>query len=326
VKRSLSISVVEANALCFESDVLILKFAQELYGLDAQVSELLGSKGISLSFPDVNSAILVNTIGILASKSVLFVGVKHLREFGYPEIRNFARTALRLLVREAPTVHRVAFTIHGPGYGLDEIEAFESQVAGIADAANAGEFPPTLESIVFVEMVKKRADRLSASLAKLLPAGTLQIAANGVIVELTEETRDTLRSVGYSSSSKPHVFVAMPFAPEMDDIFYYGIQGATKGAGLLCERADLSAFTGDVMEWVKNRIATAKLVVADLSSCNPNVYLEVGYAWGCRVPTVLLAHQVNDLKFDVKGQRCIIYTSIRHLEEMLRRELEGLQL
>jgi hypothetical protein len=56
------------------------------------------------------------------------------------------------------------------------------------------------------------------------------------------------------------------------------------------------------------------------------VYLEVGYAWGCRVPTVLLAHEVNDLKFDVKGQRCIIYTSIRHLQEMLRRELEGLRL
>jgi hypothetical protein len=315
-----------ADALRFEADVLVLKFAQHLYGLDALVSERLGSKGISLKLPDENGFILVDTIGILASRNVLFVGVKPLSEFGYLEIRDFARRALASLVRQAPTVRRVAFTIHGPGYGLDEIEAFESQVAGIADAANAGEFPPTLESIVFVERVKNRADRLSASLAKLLPAGTLQIDANGVIAKLTDKTRDTLRSVGYSSSSKPHVFVAMPFALEMDDIFYYGIQGATKGAGMLCERADLSAFTGDVMEWVKNRIATAKLVVADLSSCNPNVYLEVGYAWGCRVPTVLLAREVNDLKFDVKGQRCIVYTSIRHLEEMLRRELEGLRL
>jgi hypothetical protein len=78
------------------------------------------------------------------------------------------------------------------------------------------------------------------------------------------------------------------------------------------------------MSWVRQRISSAKLVVADLSSANPNVYLEVGYAWGCRVPTVLLAKEVTDLKFDVKGQRCIVYKSIKHLEDALRNELRGL--
>jgi hypothetical protein len=116
----------------------------------------------------------------------------------------------------------------------------------------------------------------------------------------------------------------MPFAEEMDDVFHYGIQGAVNAAGLLCERADLSTFTGDVIDWVKRRISSATLVVADLSSANPNVYLEVGYAWGCRVPTVLLARDANDLKFDVMSQRCILYKSIKSLEEALRRELQGL--
>jgi hypothetical protein len=32
----------------------------------------------------------------------------------------------------------------------------------------------------------------------------------------------------------------MPFAPEYDDLFHYGIQGAVHAAGFLCERADLA--------------------------------------------------------------------------------------
>jgi len=34
----------------------------------------------------------------------------------------------------------------------------------------------------------------------------------------------------------------------------------------------------------------------------------------------------NELKFDVKGQRCLIYSGIQELEEMLHKELEKLPL
>ena len=138
------------------------------------------------------------------------------------------------------------------------------------------------------------------------------------------DAQEVLRSVGYSSASKPRAFVAMPFAPEMDDTFHYAIQGAINSAGMLCERADLSAFTGDVMSWVRERISTARLLIADLSTANPNVYLEVGYSWGCGIPTVLLCKDGTNLEFDVKGQRCLIYRSIKHLEELLSRELKTL--
>jgi hypothetical protein len=254
----------------------------------------------------------------------LFVGVKRLREFGYTEIREFARKVLVSLASEAPNVRHLALTIHGPGYGLDEIEAFESELAGIVEAVTSGDFPGALESITFIERNSGRAHRLSAALKKLLPDGVLPVDGRGSMAVLEDQAQNTLRTAGYSSAAKPHVFVAMPFAEEMDDVFHYGIQGAVNAAGLLCERADLSTFTGDVIDWVKRRISSATLVVADLSSANPNVYLEVGYAWGCRVPTVLLARDANDLKFDVKSQRCVLYKSIKSLEEALRRELQGL--
>ncbi len=102
----------------------------------------------------------------------------------------------------------------------------------------------------------------------------------------------------------------MPFKEEMDDVFHYSIHSAIRDAGLVCERADLSAFTGNILQWVRERIKSATLVVADLSEANPNVYLEVGYAWGCGVPTILLARDAAELRFDVQGHRCLLYKRI----------------
>ena len=76
---------------------------------------------------------------------------------------------------------------------------------------------------------------------------------------------------------------------------------------------------------MKERIDSARLLVADLSTANPNVYLEVGYAWGKGIPTVLVARDTADLRFDVKGQRCLVYkNSIKKLEESLTKELKNL--
>lgn len=120
---------------------------------------------------------------------------------------------------------------------------------------------------------------------------------------------------------EPQVFVAMPFSDNMDDTYHYGILGAIKGAGYTCERADLTSFTGDVMEWVKERIENASLIIADLSGANPNVYLEVGYAWACDKPTILLINNIDHLTFDVQSQKCLTYNSINELEEKLKNEL-----
>jgi hypothetical protein len=92
----------------------------------------------------------------------------------------------------------------------------------------------------------------------------------------------------------------------------------------LCERVDLDVFTGDIVDRIKSRIETANLVVADLTGANANVYLEVGYAWGRNVKTLLLCRNPDELKFDVKGQRCVIYASINDLRKKLAAELRVL--
>ena len=234
------------------------------------------------------------------------------------------RSAIQTAAVKAPSIRSIALTIHGPGYGLDEIEAFEAALAGVSGSVNAGNIPSGLERITFIENNSGRATRLSQAISRILPEDLLKIEKHIGLIQLGDQAQKTLRTAGYSSLSKAHVFVAMPFAKELDDVFHYGIQGAVKAQDLLCERADIATFTGDVVDWVKTRISDASLVIADLSTANANVYLEVGYAWGCKIPTILLANNASELKFDVRGQRCLIYDSIRSLEEKLKKELTTL--
>jgi hypothetical protein len=314
------IVVEQGDALAIQADVLALKYANALHGVDRAVV-----RAIANSVPDIENRLpkpaafyITPAVNAVAARHVLFVGVGYLNRFGYKEIRAFGRKVLETLAGETPQAEHVVLTIHGPGYGLDESEAFESEIAGLLDAIGSGDFPANLKRVTIVEANAGRAQRLAALLDQLLRD------SRGRAARSLTDVPDRLRSVGYDSQSKPHVFVAMPFAEAMDDVFHYGIQGAVNAAGFLCERADLSAFTGDVIEWVKTRIASASLVVADLSDANPNVYLEVGYAWGCGRPTVLLVRDTAQLKFDVRGQRCLVYKRIQDLEASLRSELEGL--
>ena len=116
----------------------------------------------------------------------------------------------------------------------------------------------------------------------------------------------------------------MPFSEEMEDVYEYGIYAPVRNCGLICEKTNESAYTGDFLQRIKDRIETANLVVAEMTGSRPNVYLEVGYAWGKGVPVIFLARKGEQLHFDVSRHRCIYYTSIRQLGHELEKLLRGL--
>lgn len=323
------LQVVHGDVLQYDADVLALKFAQDLYGVDAKVVGRLAKRGVRVDgrLPAVGDSLLVESDNAVAAREILFVGVEPLGRFDYETIRMFAYSALSILWRDRPTVGHVAMTLHGTGFGLDEDEAFRAEIAGVLDAVHSREQPDGSLRVSIVERDGNTASRLKAVLNDIVPADVIgeSRSPRRSNSPTLGEARAQLGSVGHDSRGKPHVFVAMPFADEYTDRFHYGIKGAANAAGFLCERADLASFTGDVIAWVKDRIGSAALVVADLTTANPNVYLEVGYAWGRGVNTVLLVAEGDELKFDVRTQRCLVFSSIRHLEELLTIELKSLK-
>src|SRR5437867_4244288 len=114
------ISIKTADVLELPCDVLVLKYAQGFYGVDHAVFGRL--KEEFNAWPEPGGFVLLPSKGAVAAENVLFVGVTDLYEFDYPLIRDFATTSLRVLGREVPDASRIAMTIHGVGYGLDERE------------------------------------------------------------------------------------------------------------------------------------------------------------------------------------------------------------
>ena len=239
----------------------------------------------------------------------MVLGTLELAEFQYREIREFGTRAVEIVAVGLPDARELCLTLHGAGYGLDEREAFRSEVAGVLDGLAALPSTASLETVTFLEWEERRAVRMAEVLAELEVAGGA--AATGVLNSSTlrPEAAERLRTAGLDTAARPHAFVAMPFGEAFDDVFHYAIARPVENAGLLCERMDRSVYTGDVVETMKQRIRSARLVVADLSDSNPNVYFEIGFAWASGVPTVLLCNSDTDPHFDVRGHR---YLAVLH--------------
>lgn len=325
--KKITVEVITEDAIHYDSDILVLKYAQALYGLDKKVVSFIEQDrpSIQSELPKSGEYLVVDTPEGITTQKVIFIGTPRLGNFGYKEIREFGRLAISSLLNSKLPIKHISLTIHGAGFGLDEEEAFSSQLAGIIDAVTSGQLPVGLHKITFLERGRRRAPVLKRLLNELLPGSCIETNPQPTFVEIKDSLKQTLREVGYTSDNKPHVFVAMPFKDDMEDVWDYGIQPTVKSAGYICERADLSSFTGDVMDWVRKRIKTAEIVIADLTESNPNVYLEVGYAWGVGIPTILLMNNGSELKFDVQGQRCLKYKRIKDLEKLLENELARLE-
>lgn len=327
------IEVKNGDAIKYVADILVLKHSQALHGLDLKIVKIFSQHNINIhsniniqkELPVQGEYKIFDSPPNLSANKVMFIGTPTLRNLGYKEIRDFARRTLVFLGESGEEAEEIAVTIHGVGYGLDEEEAFSSQLAGFVDGILKGECPQFLKKIIFIEFDKRRATLLKNLLKDTIPNNVVKKDITNFYRGIEERSEKILREVGYTSDTKEHVFVAMPFLVEMDDVWDYGIKPVVKSAGYICERADLSSYTGDVMDWVKKRIKSAEIVIADLTGSNPNVYLEVGYAWGAGIPTVLLSNEAKDLKFDVQGQRCLVYSRIKDLEKKLGAELKNLK-
>ena len=253
------------------------------------------------------------TLKELASRGSIEFSIQQgdVTTFNYRDIQEFAAKVLNILDNVASATRHLAMTIHGAGFGLDEIEAFLAQITGYLQALQSKQFPANLEKITIIDRDSERVQRLRQAFEEnFAHAGFVSKARNRWNYRLeTRELKGTSNSsqqstlvtekVGIESEAKPHVFVAMPFKKDMDDVFYYGIFQPVRASGFICERIDQEAFIGDILDQVKKKNQTAAVVIAELSGANPNVYLEVGYAWGKGRPTILLMKDEQELRFDV---------------------------
>ena len=143
--------------------------------------------------------------------------------------------------------------------------------------------------------------------------------------QLLDETGDRPRliDVGRDDSVKPVAvpgparaavaagttcFVMQPFAGHLGTYYDLIFKPAIDKAGLTAMRADDDIFaTGKIMDQVSRGIREAAVLVAELTSKNPNVFYELGLAHALRKPVVLVSSNEDDVPFDLRHIRVILY-------------------
>ena len=119
-------------------------------------------------------------------------------------------------------------------------------------------------------------------------------------------------------------FVIMPFGMEWSDGVWKCIHGIAKSEGYECTRGD-TIYGHNVVEDIWEGILAASVVIADTTGRNANVFYEIGMAHTLGKRVILLAQDADDIPFDLKVLRHLIYkdtaAGIAHLQQELPKYL-----
>jgi hypothetical protein len=139
--------------------------------------------------------------------------------------------------------------------------------------------------------------------------GTLEIS----LTTLVETSRPSVLSVapvfGLPDESRPvpDVFVLMSFGAEFTPVYKDHITNAVGSLGLKVGRADDFFTAHSVMRDVWTAVYRSRVVIADCTSRNPNVFYEIGMAHTAGKPVILVTQSEADVPFDLRPLRYIKY-------------------
>ena len=104
-------------------------------------------------------------------------------------------------------------------------------------------------------------------------------------------------------------FVIMPFAPTFQTQYERVIRVAVEAAGLRCVRADAIYSKPRVMADIWKVLRASRVVIAELTGKNTNVFYEVGLAHVLGKPVIIITRNEDDVPFDLKALRYIYYNT-----------------
>ena len=126
----------------------------------------------------------------------------------------------------------------------------------------------------------------------------------------------------------PKVFVVMQFTPPYNELYADVIIPVCDALGLRVVRADDTFGPGVIIQDVERQILEARIVIADITPANLNVYYEVGYAHALKKDTILIAERPTELPFDVSPFRVLFYENTiagkAKVEAGLRKHLQAI--
>lgn len=131
-------------------------------------------------------------------------------------------------------------------------------------------------------------------------------------------------------ASAPSIFVMMPFREPFDTLYREVIAPIAEENRFQVVRIDEIAGPGIILNDIQQQIAQSHAVVAEITTPNPNVFYELGYAHALRKPAILLVRREegHSMPFDVRSFRAIFYDDTiggkKAVERSLRQHLAAI--
>lgn len=110
-----------------------------------------------------------------------------------------------------------------------------------------------------------------------------------------------------SKEPKDTCFTIMPYGDWFDDYYETIFCPAIRDSGLKPTRADDLFRPGTIVNDIWTFTNQAKVVLADLTGKNPNVFYELGLAHALAKPVVLVTESIENVPFDLRPLRVLEY-------------------
>jgi nucleoside 2-deoxyribosyltransferase len=168
------------------------------------------------------------------------------------------------------------------------------------------QFVTGLQKLKFVNMSENGEIVATEKLSLLLK--TLDIS----LTQLENYSQDSLifsPIFGLPSNEfeKIDVFMVMPFLENLKPVYNDHIQKVAGKLGVSIARGDDFFTSNSIISDIWNAINSCKIVIADCTGRNPNVFYEIGIAHTIGKPVIFLAQNKDDIPFDTQHLRHIIY-------------------
>ena len=124
------------------------------------------------------------------------------------------------------------------------------------------------------------------------------------------------------------VFVLSPFLEPFNTIYEDHLKPSVESIqGLSCLRADDIYDNRPIIEDIWRCTNEARILIAELTGRNPNVFYETGIAHTVGKEVILITQSIEDVPFDLKHLRCIVYEytprGTQALEENLKNTINN---
>ncbi len=172
-------------------------------------------------------------------------------------------------------------------------------------------------------------DRLLASESRWREVNHLLLSSQSRQQDVVSDRQDVpltpfVRAAGVTKEDleidRNLVFVLTPFSDENNDSFRT-IAEVCNELGMRAARGDEELVHGEVFPHILRLMLKARILIANIEGRNPNVLYELGLAHALGKTTILVAKAPDEVPFDVRAKKLVLYRTPAELREKLRLEL-----